>query len=76
MSTRIADGPSVSRMEAVESLKGLLNYAIAEGTDLGLPLFVSLLRMATLELTKSSGGQPRMSAPTLSRRGADAWVVP
>ena len=32
----------------------LLDYAIAEGTELRLPAFVLLLRMASLELAKSA----------------------
>jgi hypothetical protein len=45
---------SVSNPSAVESLAMLLDYAIAEGTELRLPAFVLLLRMASLELAKSA----------------------
>jgi hypothetical protein len=45
---------SVSGPSAVEPLKMLLDYAITEGTELHLPVFVLLLRMANLELTKSA----------------------
>ncbi len=45
---------SVSNPGAVESLEMLLDYAIAEGCDLRLPVFVVLLRMASLELKKSA----------------------
>jgi hypothetical protein len=38
---------------AAEALALLLDYAIAEGTELRLPAFVLLLRMASLELAKS-----------------------
>ena len=38
---------------AAESLEMLLDYAIAEGCELRLPVFVLLLRMASLELAKS-----------------------
>jgi hypothetical protein len=47
---------SQSNPTAAESLKMLLDYAIVEGTQLRLPVFVLLLRMANLELAKS--GQP------------------
>jgi hypothetical protein len=45
---------SVSGPTAVESLKMLLDYAIVEGSELRLPVFVLLLRMANLELAKST----------------------
>ncbi len=45
---------SASNPSAVESLTMLLDYAIAEGTELRLPAFVQLLRMASLELAKSA----------------------
>ena len=44
---------SVSNPSATESLALPLDYAIAEGTELRLPAFVLLLRMASLELAKS-----------------------
>jgi hypothetical protein len=44
---------SVSNPGATESLKMLLDYAIAEGCERRLPVFVQLLRMASLELAKS-----------------------
>jgi hypothetical protein len=44
---------SESRLTAVESLKTLLDYAIAEGSEQRLTMFVVLLRMASLELTQS-----------------------
>jgi hypothetical protein len=47
---------SHSNSSATESLKMLLDYAIVEGTQLRLPVFVLLLRMANLELEKS--GKP------------------
>jgi hypothetical protein len=43
---------SESNQTAVDSLKMLLDYAIVEGTELHLPVFVMLLRMANLELAK------------------------
>jgi hypothetical protein len=47
-----------SNSSSAESLKMLLDYAIVEGTQLRLPVFVLLLRMANLELEKSR--QPEM----------------
>ena len=48
------DSPESSPL-AVESLKILLDYAIAEGSE--LPVFALLLRMANLELIKSAPGE-------------------
>ena len=45
---------AVSNPSAAEALAMLLDYAIAEGTELRLPAFVQLLRMASLELAKSA----------------------
>jgi hypothetical protein len=70
MRVSVSDSSSASRREAVESLKMLLDYAIAEGTKLP-PVFVELLRMANLELAK--GGEavrPRTMC------GAEARVAP
>jgi hypothetical protein len=47
-----------SNPTATESLRMLLDYAIVEGTQLRLPVFVLLLRMASLELAKS--GRPEL----------------
>jgi hypothetical protein len=49
---------SVSNPCATESLALLLDYAIAEGTELRLPAFVLLLRMASLELATSAPHEP------------------
>ena len=54
MSENTACDASVSGPTAVESLKMLLDYAIAEGSELRLPVFVLLLKMASLELAKSA----------------------
>jgi hypothetical protein len=54
MSEHMTCDSSVSSSAAVESLEILLDYAIAEGSALRLPVFVLLLRMANLELTKSA----------------------
>jgi hypothetical protein len=71
MRVSVSDSSSASRREAVESLKMLLDYAIAEGTKLPPPVFVELLRMANLEL--ANGGEavrPRTMC------GAEARVAP
>lgn len=54
-----------SNPTAVESLEMLLDYAIAEGTELRLPVFVRLLRMASLELAK---GAPKRVRGDSARR--------
>jgi hypothetical protein len=51
-----------SNPAAVESLKLLLDYAIVEGTELHLPAFVMLLRMAKLELAKSGQREVHLGA--------------
>ena len=47
-----------SNPAATESLRMLLDYAIVEGSQLRLPVFVLLLRMANLELAK--GGRAEL----------------
>jgi hypothetical protein len=51
-----------SSQSAAESLKMLLDYAIVEGTQLRLPVFVLLLRMANLELEKSGGPEIQLNS--------------
>jgi hypothetical protein len=53
---------SPSNPTAAESLKMLLDYAIVEGTQLRLPVFVLLLRMANLELEKSGGPEIQLNS--------------
>jgi hypothetical protein len=60
----------------VESLKILLDYAIAEGAGLHLPVFVLLLKMADLELTKCARGDIHLGADVLAARNADERVAP
>jgi hypothetical protein len=62
---------SVSGPAAAESLKMLLDYAISEGTELHLPVFVLLLRMANLELAKSAGREflPNTDSPAMYDAG-------
>jgi hypothetical protein len=54
MIKRTSRDSSESGPTAIESLKMLLDYAMVEGTELHLPVFVLLLRMANLELAKSA----------------------
>jgi hypothetical protein len=66
-----SDNSSASGPEAVGSLKMLLDYAIAKGTELRLPAFVGLLRMAHLEPAKDGQAvRPR------TLRGTEARVAP
>jgi hypothetical protein len=44
----------------------LLDYAIAEGVEQNLPVFVVLLRMADLELAKAARGEVSLNASTPS----------
>jgi hypothetical protein len=60
----------------VESLKMLLDYAIAEGAGLHLPVFVLLLKMADLELAKCARGDTHLGSDVLSARNPDARVSP
>jgi hypothetical protein len=71
-----SDDISLSDPAAVESLKMLLDYAIAEGEEQGLPVFVLLLKMASLELAKSARREfhPNSSSPSL--HDADERVAP
>ena len=50
-------GPRVD-VNAVGSLKTLLDYASAEGSELGLPVFVGLPRIASLDLNNSVARPP------------------
>ena len=67
---------SASDSTAVESLKMLLDYAIAEGDELRLPVFVLLLRMAKLELSKSARGDLCPNVDSRSARNAEERVAP
>ena len=66
---------SESSPATVESLKLLLDYAIAEGTELHLPVFVLLLRMANLELGKGARGGLRVNSDAPSLRDAGERVA-
>jgi len=48
---------------AQQSLVGLVDYAIAEGEELGLPAFVFLLRMAREELLMSGNAPTSRQLP-------------
>jgi hypothetical protein len=76
MSENTACNSSVSGPTAVESLKMLLDYAIAEGGELRLPVFVLLLRMANLELAKSARRKLHLNSDSPSLRDADQRVAP
>jgi hypothetical protein len=61
---------------AVESLKMLLDYAIVEGNELHLPAFVLLLRMANLELAKSTRREFHLNSDSSSVRDAEERIAP
>ncbi len=48
-----------TRSKAVSTLKMMLDYAIIEGAELRLPVFVRLITMARLELIESTEGDQR-----------------
>ena len=48
-----------TRSKAIGTLKMMLDYAIIEGADLRLPVFVRLINMARLELIESTEGDQR-----------------
>ena len=68
------DLPVVGPTE-VESLKMLLDYAIAEGAALRLPVFVLLLKMADLELAKCARGDIPFGADLPLVRNADERIA-
>jgi hypothetical protein len=61
---------------AVESLKMLLDYAIAEGAELQLPVFVLLLKMADLELAKCARGDVLLGSDAASAHNSDERAGP
>jgi hypothetical protein len=67
---------SVSNPPAVESLKLLLDYAIAEGAELHLPVVVLLLKMANLELAKSPRGEVHLSSVTRLMHAVEERISP
>jgi hypothetical protein len=54
----------------------LLDYAIVEGNELHLPVFVLLLRMASLELAKSTRRDFHLNADSSSARNAEERIAP
>jgi hypothetical protein len=67
---------SIPDPSAVESLKMMLDYAIVEGAELNLPVFVLLLRMASLELAKSSSADVYLSSSAPSLCHAEERIAP
>ena len=51
--------PQDTRSKAVSTLQMMLDYAIIEGAELRLPVFVRLINMARLELIESTEGDQR-----------------
>jgi hypothetical protein len=64
-----------SRPRAAESLKVLVDYAIAEGSELRLPVFVLLLRMASLELARSRSPERHLKSSSPAMHEADERVA-
>jgi hypothetical protein len=71
-----SNGHDSSVSSPAESLKMLLDYAIAEGTELHLPVFVLLLRMANLELAKSARREVCLNSDSPSLQDAGELVAP
>jgi hypothetical protein len=67
---------SIPDPSAVESLRMLLDYAIAEGVEQNLPVFVVLLRMANLELAKTVHGDVYRNSSSPSARAAEDRIAP
>jgi hypothetical protein len=53
---------------AVQTLEAMLDYAIMEGAELRLPVLVYMLRLARLELTKST--KARAASTGFAKRSA------
>ena len=68
--------PSVAGPAPVESLKMLLDYAIVEGSELQLPVFVLLLRMARLELSKSARQEAYLNSDSPSICTTEQLIAP
>jgi hypothetical protein len=76
MSESISCGSRASDPTAVKSLKMLLDYAIVEGCELRLPVFVRLLEMAHLELAKGARREIRVNSDFPSLHEIDERVAP
>jgi hypothetical protein len=70
------NGHDSSVSSPAESLKILLDYAIAEGTELHLPVLVLLLRMANLELAKSARRTVCLNSDSPSLQDAGELIAP
>jgi hypothetical protein len=65
------------RRAVTEGLERLLDYAIVEGAELRLPLFVFLLRLARLALLEEEGvGPPGFCEQEGAGRPDNAFVTP
>lgn len=54
-----------TRSQSIKTLEAMLDYAIIEGAELRLPLFVMLLRLAKLEMDENVGDdEPHMENTT------------
>jgi hypothetical protein len=49
---------TAAKISSLKTIEGLLDYAILESAELGLPLIVCLLRMARLELETAFVSSP------------------
>ena len=76
MTENTAGETSLTSPSAVESLKMLIDYAITEGEELRLPVFVLLLRMANLELAKSTRAEFHLNSSSPSLHNAGERVAP
>ena len=58
---------TAAKISSLKTIEGLLDYAILESAELGLPLIVCLLRMARLELETAFVSSPSdHKAPEIS----------
>lgn len=64
--------PRLPDITAIDSLKMMLDYAMAEGSELGLPVFVGLLNEASLELGRSGTCPPTAASRQSSHRAKRA----
>lgn len=49
---------TAAKISSLKTIEGLLDYAILESAELGLPVIVCLLRMARLELERAFVSSP------------------
>jgi hypothetical protein len=60
----------------IHALEMILDYAIIEGAELRLPLFVLLLRTARLELMSAYGGERRVETKITDCLGTESFAAP